>query len=278
MPRKRRGVGRVSPIRGPEVLSEEDVRERGRVVGTIKQTFEPMGGKVPRKRLSRKVLPRKKFSKRDKIAVREAQISGEKIKIGKTWVNREEFETNPKYAHLRDQVGMYRVYTGWKSKLGTPPDRLSIVPYDSKFAEEQKRRAREPTPEEKRIGRMNRMFDKVRIAARMSKETVGRRVGGVGESEGLRRIGEKGLKSAAVVKSAFERKSREIEKAERGEAEEELEEEEVEEKEKKKKAEKKKGAKPKKEDITAGDIFNILVFLFVLMLIIILLSWITRIF
>ncbi len=203
MPASRRRMpkeGTVSAIKGPEVLSEENVRERGRIVGKIKQTFEPIKRRGPKKEKKRK-------GKKGLVPVRVTRKDGV---ISTIYVNPEELRTNPKYANLREDI---RVAPGYKAMKNKPVlRRWAMVPYDEDFARRQRPRPQRKlsSDEKKRIER-DAMLDRILVTIKRPKDLIEEKLD-IGESKAYKRIEQKGIEEAERVKNAFDEKSKTEEK------------------------------------------------------------------
>lgn len=203
MPASRRRMpkeGTISAIKGPELLSEENVRERGRIVGKIKQTFEPI----------RKRMPKKGKKRKGKKGMAPVRIAGKDGIVRTVYVNPEELKTNPKYSNLRDDI---RVAPGYKAMKNKPVfRRWAMVPYDEDFAKRQKPRPQRKlsADEKKRIER-NAMLDRILVTIKRPKDLVEEKLD-IGESKAYRKIEQKGIEEAERVKNAFEEKSKTEEK------------------------------------------------------------------
>jgi len=262
MPASRRRMpkeGTVSAIKGPELLSEENVRERGRIVGKIKQTFEPIRKRAPKRERRRK-------GKKGATAVR---VAGKDGIVRTVYVNPEELRTNPKYANLRDDIRMAPGYDAMKYK--PVPNRRAIVPYDEEFAKKQAEIEKTKLTKEEKERRekdrqLNAMLDDIRVTLRLPKgkrvkkvrDKIREELAPAFETKAYREAKEIAVTTAYAAKQEFEEKSRE------------------ETKKKKRAGMVKLSVPPFAEDVLGT--FKVVVGIIGLMLLLVLLVWIANIF
>jgi hypothetical protein len=186
--------GKISQIKGTEVLSEKQVREKGKKVGTIREIFEPV---------TRRGKKRERPTRRPKDGQRVVVVADKRGVVRRKIVSEELYQE--KYAPLmKEDVRMYPGYRELKYK--PLPPRKAIVPYDADFAKEQKKKRKLTDAEIKKIQR-DAILDNILVSIKKPKwmkvdkkmeEEFGEAYTGPKESA---------VKAAAAVKESFDKKS-----------------------------------------------------------------------